>query len=497
MSNFVGRKRELKSLSQLFNQNRSSIVVIKGRRRIGKSRLVIEFSKLKETQFLSFAGLAPAQEVSSQQQLDHFSNQMCLQLGLPKATFNDWNDAFNMLTYYLNEAPTLILLDEISWLGDKDPTFVGKLKSWWDQHISLRNNVMIVLCGSVSTWIEENIINSTALFGRIALILNLEPLSLSESYEYLRKRGYKGSIYDIYKILAITGGVPWYLEQIAPQQMASENIKNLCFTAGGILVDEFDRIMNDLFTKKGGVYKKILEALKDGAKNQHDIRNAINYGNSGTISMYMEHLITSGFVKRYAQWSLKTGKSGKQSLYSISDPYIRFYLKYIQPRQQQIAEHKLEIIDITTLPGFDTMLGLQIECLLLQNRDLILRIMDISPLECINDNPYLQQPTIRKRGCQIDYLIQTKNKNLFACEFKFKLKEISTSIISEMQDKLNRFSTPRDHSIVPVLFHIGGVSDAVIDHDYFYRIVDLASLVAPEMALFNSTKNVDALAYND
>lgn len=438
MSNFVGRKRELKRLNLLFSQNRSSIVVIKGRRRIGKSRLVSEFSKLKACRFLTFTGLDPTQDVNPQQQLDHFANQLCLQLSIPNVTFNDWNDAFNTLTYHLNESPTVILLDEISWLGDKDPTFVGKLKAWWDQKISLKTNIMIILCGSVSTWIEENIINSTALFGRISLILTLDPFSLPESYEYLRRRGYKGSIYDIYKILAITGGVPWYLEQIDPQQMALQNIKQLCFTAGGLLVDEFNRIMNDLFTKKGGVYKKILEALKDGAKNQFDIRRSINYGNSGTISMYMEHLIISGFVKRHAQWSLKTGRLGKQSLYSICDPYIRFYLKYIQPRLQQITDNKLESLDIATLPGFDTMLGLQIEILLLQNRAFILPLLGIPSLECINDNPYLQKATDRKKGCQIDYLIQTRNKNLFACEFKFKLNEISTEIIAEMQDKLSR-----------------------------------------------------------
>ncbi len=480
MSEFVGRVKELKRLHMLMQQKRSSIVVIKGRRRIGKSRLASEFAKISSCKFFSFTGLAPDPNISAQQQLDHFANQLCLQVGIPNVTFRDWNDAFNTLSFYLTAQPTLILLDEISWLGDKDPTFVSKLKVWWDLKLSLLSNIMLILCGSVSIWIEENIINSTALFGRIALILTLEPFSLRESYQYLRIRGYKGSMYDIYKILAVTGGVPWYLEQISPRHMASDNIQQLCFTPGGVLVGEYKRIVNDLFTKKGLIYKKILESLKDGSQTLHDIRQTVNYGNSGTISMYMEHLVISGFVRKHAQWSLNTGKVGKQKLYSLSDPYIRFYLKYIQPRLAQIDDGKLENINLNSLPGFDVILGLQMESLLLQNRELILQALDIANVDCVNDNPYIQKTTSRKKGCQIDYLIQTRNRNLFVCEFKFRLHELPVSILQEMREKIARFSVPRNFAIIPVLFHIGGVVASVEEQDYFYRIIDLSILLEHE-----------------
>lgn len=477
VSDFIGRKQELKRLQMLFDQKRSSIVVIKGRRRIGKSRLASEFARIANCRFLTFTGMTPDPKITAQQQLDHFANQLCLQIGIPNVTFKDWNDAFNSLAHYLTSSPTLILFDEISWLGDKDPTFVSKLKVWWDLNLSLRNNIMLVLCGSVSIWIEENIINSTALFGRISLILTLEPFSLPESFQYLQIRGYKGSVYDIYKILAVTGGIPWYLEQISCQAMASENIQNLCFTPGGMLVGEYNRIVNDLFNKRGVIYKKILESLRDGAQTLRQIRRTVNYGNSGTISMYMEHLIISGFVKRYRQWSLQTGKPGKQSLYSLCDPYIRFYLKYMQPRLEQIESGRFSNIDINALPGFEVMLSLQIESLLLQNRELILKALSIAPYDCIQDNPYIQSATSKAQGCQIDYLIQTRNKNLYVCEFKFKMREITSEIVSEMRDKIARFNAPRQQGIVPVLFHIGGVAESVYEQNYFYRIIDLATLL--------------------
>ena len=132
-------------------------------------------------------------------------------------------------------------------MGAKDPTFIPKLKSWWDLDVQNRANVTLIFCGSVSTWIEDNILKSTAFFGRISLILELAPLSLANSASLLRLRGVKGSENEIYKILAVTGGIPWYLEQILPHYSADQNIHKLCFEQGGLLTREFDRIFHDLF----------------------------------------------------------------------------------------------------------------------------------------------------------------------------------------------------------------------------------------------------------
>ncbi|MFM8453822.1 MAG: AAA family ATPase [Gammaproteobacteria bacterium] len=148
----------------------------------------------------------------------------------------------------------IVLFDEISWMGSKDPTFIPKLKAWWDQQIKT-GPLLLVFSGSVSTWIEENILNSTAFFGRINLTLNLDPLSIPQSAEFLKQLGMKLSDYDRYKLLSMVGGVPWYLEQFNPEITADENIKQLAFEKNGLL-----------FNGKGSTYKKILESLKDGSR---------------------------------------------------------------------------------------------------------------------------------------------------------------------------------------------------------------------------------------
>lgn len=471
---FIGRKPEIERLKALYNKKTPALCVVKGRRRIGKSRLIGEFAKISNAQtFWSFAGLAPEDGISAQQQRDNFARQLALMLKIPPMTFLDWSDAFEHLSLHIKPGD-IILLDEISWMGSKDPSFIPKLKAWWDKQTM---QVLLVFCGSVSTWIEENILKSTAFFGRINLTISLEPLSIPESTEFLRTLGMQLSHYDMYKLLSIVGGIPWYLEQFNSSMTADDNIKQLAFEKSGLLVTEFDRIFYDLFNGKGATYKKILDSLKDGARTLSEIRQSIGFAHSGTLSQMMDHLIVAGFIVKQSLWSFKTAIPLKQSLYRISDPYMRFYLKVIEPNLGAIADGGSDQLPLSTMPGFETHMGLQLEALLLQNRHLLLQKLGISLVDIVRSGPYRQTKTTTQQGCQIDYLIHTKTNSLFICEFKFKRREIGADIISEMQDKIARLKVPRGFASIPVLFHLSGVADAVATSPYFYRVVDIVDFL--------------------
>ena len=471
---FVGRHRELEKLKALANKKVPSLVVIKGRRRIGKSRLIAEFASRNGKHTLwSFAGLAPQGGVDAQTQRDHFARQLAALLKTPPFSFQDWSDAFQHLSLHV-QPHDIILFDEISWMGTKDPTFIPKLKIWWDtQHVP----IMVVLCGSVSTWIEENILKNTAFFGRISLTLTLESLSLSESAHLLKIMGFQGSTYDTYKLLSILGGIPWYLEQVSAGVTADTIIKRLCFEKDGLLVLEFDRIFHDLFNGKGAAYKKILNTLKEGMRTLAEIRQDINFAHSGTLSQLIEHLITAGFIKKQILWSFKTAKPLKQSLYSICDPYMRFYLKVIETCRAKIDAGDFNESNISHLPGFDAHIGLQLEYLLLQNRPLLLQSIGARPEDIVCDGPYRQSQTTNTKGCQIDYLAQTITKNLFVCEFKFKRRELGAEIVQEMKEKITALKIPKGYATVPLLFHISGVTSVVETKGYFYRIIDIADFL--------------------
>lgn len=478
---FIGRQAELERLRDLRKKKTPSLAVVKGRRRVGKSCLIHVFAseqtQATHTTFWYFSGLAPQEDTDAQDQRDHFARQLANQLKMPPFTFQDWSDAFEHLSHHIQPLD-IILLDEISWMGSKDPTFMPKLKDWWDTQ---KQSMMVFLCGSVSTWIEDNILKSTAFFGRISLTMTLEPLPIPEASALLCASGFRGSNYEIYQLLSILGGIPWYLEQITPGQTASRIIQQLCFQKDALLVLEFDRMFHDVFNGKGSSYKKILHSLKDGMKTLADVRKSIDFSHSGTLSHLMEHLIVAGFVQKQGLWSFKTQKPLKQSLYRICDPYMRFYLKVIEPQRNKMNLDGFQNAPVSKLPGFEAHMGLQLEQLLLQNRNILLQSLGVHPGDTVACGPFRQSQTATKKGCQIDYLVQTTTQTLFLCEFKFKLRELGTDIIAHMQNKIDALKVPRGFAPIPVLFHIGGVSTQLALSDYFYKIIDIADFLTPDV----------------
>lgn len=474
MKPFVGRDKELERLEDLSKSGRACLVVLKGRRRIGKSRLAEEFGKNKK--FLSFSGLAPVKTLTAQDQRNAFALQLATLFHLPSLIFTDWSSAFAQLSKCLIKKPTVILFDEISWMGSKDPAFIPKLKVWWDLTLQNHPSVVLILCGSISTWIDKNIINSTAFFGRVSLYLKLTDLSISQCRQLLNLQGFKGSELDFFKIISVTGGIPWYLEQVQAHRSADENIKRLCFEQSGLLVHEFDRIFNDLFSSRGEVYKKIITALSQGMKNRTALQKNLAYSPSGTLSQHLNALETCGFISKHPSWSLKTGKIGKLTLYRLSDNYLRFYIHYIGPNLSKIEQGSFLEVPLSSLSGWEPMLGFQLENLLLKNRPLIYRALGIHAQDIVIDNPYFQKPSGRKKGCQIDYLIQTRSHTLFVCEVKMRRRELGLEVIDAMKTKIAALSFPKGFGISPVLLHLGPVSDTLLSSNYFYRIVDISDL---------------------
>src|SRR3990167_9115161 len=151
---FIGRRSELQELRQLTERKVANLVIVQGRRRIGKSRLIEEFAKGEK--FYSFAGLAPGDGITAQMQRDEFARQFSEQFELPKFSIQDWGDLFTLLYKQVATDKTIILFDEISWMGKLDPTFLGKLKNAWDKQFKKNSQLTLILCGSVSSWIDKN-----------------------------------------------------------------------------------------------------------------------------------------------------------------------------------------------------------------------------------------------------------------------------------------------------------------------------------------------------
>ena len=465
----------MKNLAFLLNKKSASIAVIRGRRRIGKSRLIAEFAK--NERFYRFSGIPPVEGTTAQSQKDIFAQQLGEQIGVSGLKGLDWADLFTLLAKETRQGRVIISLDEISWMGTKDPTFLGKLKNAWDLQLKQNPQLILFLCGSVSAWIEENILSSTGFLGRISMPMLLEELPLSDCNKLLEVIGFQAPAHEKFKIVSVTGGVPWYLEHVDPSLNADDNIQRLCFRKNGILIHEFENIFHDLFGRRGQIYTKIVEFLVSGPKEFDEIHKGLGYAKSGALLQYLNELKEAGFIRRDYTWVLKNSRSSKLSHFRLSDNYLRFYLKYIHPEKERILEGAFEDVMLTSLPKWKTIMGLQFENLVLSNRPDILQALNLNPNDVVANNPFFQRKTLRQRGCQIDYMIQTKFETLFVCEIKFSRNEIGSKVINEVREKISRISLPKNMLCRPVLIHANGVSKGVEQSGYFAKIIDFRDLL--------------------
>lgn len=476
---FIGREWELQKLREFSKRKRAGLIVCQGRRRIGKSTLIEHFSRYDcpDAKFVELYGLAPRDNLENKSQLEHFGELLGLSFGLPPFNLSNWNMAFDALASLTQKGRTIIFLDEISWMAGQDKDFAGKLKGAWDTKFKKNDELLLFLCGSVTTWIEENILQDRGFMGRISLTLTLEELSLFECNQFWNKNSLVSS-YEKFKILGVTGGVPRYLEEIQPNKNAEENIKTLCFDKEGVLFNEFDKIFHDIFGKREGEYRQIVQALTNGHLEIQEICEKLNITSSGAFIKKLNQLCLSGFLAHDYVWNLQ-GKKGQASKYRLKDNYLRFYLKYIEPKKDLIEKGLYQELFLEELSDWEMMMGLQFENLVLNQLKQIISLLKIPPTSIISASPYFQKTTTRTKACQIDLLIHTKY-TLYVCEIKFKRK-ISKEVIEEVISKIQKLKIKKTLTVRPVLIYEGDLSDHVLRENFFSQTIKFDDLLKNQL----------------
>jgi AAA+ ATPase superfamily predicted ATPase len=473
--NFIGRKHELDQLMRLASLRKPSLVVCYGRRRIGKSTLIREFGKGFRN-FIEVQGLAPNAGMNNADQLQHFMSEFSSQAGYPNHPIENWRQGFQLLSKHIGKKKCVVFLDEISWMGAFDPTFTAILKVAWDTEFKSNTGLILVLCGSVSSWISDNLLNSKDFMGRISLEIPVREMPLSDCNQFFGNKKNTISSREKLRFLSVTGGIPRYLEEINLSQNLDKNIRDLCFMNTGILFSEFDKIFNDIFQKRALSYRDLVVTLTNGALTLSELCHKLNTTPGGKITEYLRDLIVAGFLSSDDEWNLKRPSSkAKMIKYRISDNYLRFYLKYIQPSQDKISKNLFKLFSFSDLPGSEAMVGLQFESLILNNMESILFHLHLSGKDILKFGPYYQRQTLRTQACQIDLLIQTKYE-IYVCELKTS-SLISPSILQEVQAKVEKLSTPKRVSIRKALIHCSQVDPKVHDSDYFDKIISFEELL--------------------
>lgn len=475
MTRFTGRKQELAELDVLLKKKVASFVVIRGRRRIGKSRLIEEFGK--SAPFYEFTGLPPTRKTTAKSQRLEFLRQFKEKFGYSSIDANDWGDIFALLAKEASKGRAIILLDEISWLGSKDQTFLGKLKIAWDLYFKKNPQLILVVCGSVSSWIEKNILSHTGFVGRISLSMKIEEMPLPDCHKLVRRLGGDYPAHEFFKLLGVTGGIPRYLEEIQGGVTVDENIKRMCFRPNGLLYREFDQLFSDLFSSKKELYKKIITLLSYGELEPIEVSKKLGFERGGYPNRLLQELVMAGFLKKTYAWDLHSAKEKNRPRFRLIDNYCRFYLRYIQPNREKIEGGHFAEQTLSSFPGWGSIMGFQFENLVLHNRKFIFEILGLRREDILFDNPYIQNATKQQRGCQIDYLIHTRYKMLFLCEIKFSRDPIAASVIDEVRQKIEALKMPRGFSCVPILIHLNGVSESLLEKEFFPHVIDFSKIL--------------------
>ena len=473
---FVGRENDVMELMSLWRKRTSSLAVVSGRRRIGKSTLVKRFADESKCRFVEIAGLAPDKEMSNQRQLDHFCERLSRQTGVPEVKVDGWAKAFDLLASAIKgSARTVVFLDEISWMGHYDSSFAALLKDAWDLQFSRRANLVLVLAGSVSAWIQENILNSKAFVGRISKEIPLSELSLADCRRFWGKAADRVSDVEILNMLSVTGGIPKYLEEMDPALSAEENVRLLCFSPGGYLFRDFEAIFSDVFESETSAKLKLVEALADGPASLSELVETAGLELNGHVSADLKELCAAGFVASSEGLNPSTGKPARETRYRLRDNYIRFYLKFIRPKKAAIRSGMYKFKSMENLAGWDSVLGLQFENLVLNNlRDLAPRL-GLGASIVTSAAPYYRKGRRKGEGVQVDLLVQTA-KSVCVVEVK-RRKRIDESIEAEVSEKLKRLKLARDISKRTALVYEGSLSQTVLDNGFFDFIIPVSDLM--------------------
>jgi len=473
---FIGREEELKSFKALWSKQGASLVSCRGRRRIGKSTFVEEFARRSGAAFVNIDGLPPQPGMTNADQLENFAEKLSAQTGAPRLTPPGWFDAFRMLNGAIDDRRrTVVLLDEISWMGKFDQNFPGRLKSAWDTELKKHPRLILVVCGSVSAWIRKNILDNTGFAGRFSRDLILEELPPRLCTKFWGRAADRLAPQEIVDVLSVTGGVPRYLEEIDPSLSAAENIRALCFRPDGTLFRDFRQIFNDVFGENAGVKRELLQALSAGPRTCSELAADLGVERGGSISENLSVLELSGFVARDAGLNPRTGLPSRQDRFRIRDNYTRFYLRYVAPHEEAIRKGQFAFSSLESLPGWDSVLGLQFENLVLNHAMSLVPFLHLGGIPILSAAPLRIPGTKSEPGCQIDLLLQTR-RSVCVVEVK-RRREIGEEVEAEVARKVSRLKVAHGTSVRTALVYDGHLAPVVRGNGFFDAIISSCDLL--------------------
>jgi AAA+ ATPase superfamily predicted ATPase len=333
---FIGRDRELKFFEEKYNAPGGQLVVLYGRRRIGKTETLFQFAEGKPHVFYS------CRELSDSKQHAAFMERM-LKSGIPAEKyfpgFGDWESAFkSVLELPSDGKKKLLIIDEFPYMCKGNPSIPSILQILWDENLK-NQELMIILCGSAMSFIEKKILSEkNPLYGRATGIYKMNELPFDDAIKFFPNYS------DEDKMLAyvILGGIPHYLRQFDPALPLRENIIKNVLTKGCVLYNEVEFLIRQEL-REPAFYNTVIEAIALGNTQLNDIYMKTQL-DKAKISVYLKNLMELQILER--EFSVLSGDkeqaSSTRGLYRITDNFFRFWFCFVSPNLSDLETDDAE-----------------------------------------------------------------------------------------------------------------------------------------------------------
>lgn len=421
----IGRKREQDELMSRYHSSNSEFVAIYGRRRVGKTYLVN--STFKEQYAFKHTGLSPfddGRKITMTDQLQAFHYSLLRygqseEIPVPKT----WLEAFfrleNLLSSKADGSKQVVFIDELPWMDTPRSKFVTAFEGFYNNWASERDDILLIICGSSSSWILKNIVNNHGgLYDRLTCQMKLIPFTLKETEDFFRSKGIDLERYDIVRAYMAFGGVPYYLGYVKPGMSVEQSIDDAFFKENASLGGEFKRLFNTLFTNSDK-YIKIVRFLvkRNYGFTREEISEATGITAGGGLSDYLEKLSEADFIEQYRP----AMSVSKEDYYRLKDCFCIFWLRFVDGFSGLDTHYWQNNAGTSKTVSWQ---GIAFEQICMSHLESIRRALGISGISTISSKMIIPSEKPGDGG-QIDLVIERGDRQVNLCEMKFYSSEVS------------------------------------------------------------------------
>ena len=327
MKHFVDRAQEMATLQREYGRDGSGLVVLYGRRRVGKTTLISEFIRDKKALFFLASEESESQNrLAFQEKTADFLNSDLLK----NVEVKSWDVLFRAIMDTHFDSKPVIVLDEFQYLGRSNPAFPSVFQRIWEEILKDRQ-VMVILCGSLISMMQsQTLAYDSPLYGRRTAQIRLKQIPFSYYHQFFPEKSRK----ELIEMYAVTGGVPKYIELFSQSKDIYSAIEKCVLNRSGYLYDEPHFLLQQEVSEVGS-YFSIIKAIAAGNTKLSAIAGVLEV-KSTSLTKYLKTLIDLDILEREVPVTEDSPEKSKRGLYKIKDNYLRFWFAFVYPNMSFI-----------------------------------------------------------------------------------------------------------------------------------------------------------------